>query len=83
MWIFGIFFFFASSSFEIKRKKTGENSNTVWKVSVCIELYELIGSFRQVLKQNQLTFFSVFAVISSNYPKTDPSDCRVKLIFMS
>lgn len=40
MWIFGIFFFFASYSFEIKK---GVNSNTVWKVS--IELYELIDSF--------------------------------------
>lgn len=57
MWIFGIFFFFASSSFEIKRKKTGENSNTVWKVSVCIELYELIGSFSPSFEAESINIF--------------------------
>lgn len=79
MWIFGIFFFFASYSFEIKK---GVNSNTVWKVSVLNYMNQSIV-LRQVITENQLTFFSVFSVISSNYPRTDPSDCRVKLIFMS
>lgn len=56
MWIFGIFFFFASSTFEIK-KKTGENSNTVWKVSGCIELHELIGSFTPCFEAESINIF--------------------------
>lgn len=41
MWIFGIFFFFASYSFEIKKRSKFEHCLE----GVCIELYELIDSF--------------------------------------